>query len=194
MDDGDELMEFGASFYGGDGLGGGLDGAPPLPPFPGTNAGGSRYGFLPPPPGAPEEALQNPYINKLLLLANYNTVGCVFLLFFFRTSHHLENVQANHQATGVGSVVARGVLSGLLLGDGVACVCALLRRKELKPHMKTMLLLNAVWEALVFTGGLIGVLLGTTGILSREEVVAAMLWNAFFGSLCLSMQRVSWAA
>ena len=55
-----------------------------------------------------------------------------------------------------------------------------------------MLGLNAVWEALALSSSFVRVVTGNTGPMTKEEAVAAMLWNAFFASLCLSIQRVTW--
>jgi|AntAceMinimDraft_5_1070358.scaffolds.fasta_scaffold87367_1 hypothetical protein len=137
-----------------------------------------------------EEALRNPMVQKLLLLANYTTVGIVFFFLFFRTMHHYEAaalIDAPFQA-----FVCRTALMALLAGDAVSCVAAVLQRRGLKAAMKTVLTANCAWECLDGVGNLRHTVFGVTQ-LSREELVAGLLWNIFFTSLCLSVQRVSWS-
>ena len=137
-----------------------------------------------------EEALNNPMVQKLLLLANYTTVGIVFFFLFFRTMHHYEAaalIESPFQ-----EFLSRTVLVCLMTGDAASSAAALLRRRGLKAMMKSMLTANCAWECLDGVNNFRRAIFGSS-LLPREELLAGLLWNVFFTSLCLSVQRVSWS-
>jgi len=137
-----------------------------------------------------EEALNNPMVQKLLLLANYTTVGIVFFFLFFRTMHHYE--AAALIETPIQEFLCRTVLVCLMAGDAASSTAALLRRRGLKAMMKSMLTANCAWECLDGINNFRHAVFGSSP-LPREELLAGLLWNVFFTSLCLSVQRVSWS-
>lgn len=138
---------------------------------------------------SPESALKNPNVMKLLLLANYNSVGMVFFLMFFRAMHHWESAAAiGHPVvsflTRLGSTI-------LLSGDAGGCVAALMRRRGLKSTMKSILFLNVIWELFDFIAGFVVVAFRVGGT-TKEERIASMIWNVVFGAMAHSVQRVNW--
>eukprot|EP00614_Pseudopedinella_elastica_P015252 CAMPEP_0172582286 /NCGR_PEP_ID=MMETSP1068-20121228/1727_1 /TAXON_ID=35684 /ORGANISM="Pseudopedinella elastica, Strain CCMP716" /LENGTH=364 /DNA_ID=CAMNT_0013375591 /DNA_START=36 /DNA_END=1130 /DNA_ORIENTATION=- len=137
-----------------------------------------------------EEALRNPAVQKLLLLASWPTVGLTFAMLVFRMGHHYES--APHIGNAARSALVRSVAGLLIASDAVCAVACFARQRALKSALKTMLVVNASWEGFALACGLFKIVLGKTGFLSKEEVVATMVWNFFFASSALGIRKLNW--